>query len=118
MLLGASPAQAQNTGVGDKNKAVTKEKTKDVTEPELVSRIDPQYPADAKSEKVSGEVRLEVTIDSDGSVISVKTLKNPDARLTQAATEAVKQWKYKPALTKAGKPVQVVATVTVNFKLK
>jgi len=118
LLLGAGTAQAQNTGGGEKKKAATLEKNKDVTEPEPVSRVAPQYPADAKSEKVSGEVKLDVTIDTEGSVISVNVLTDPDARLTQSAVEAVKQWKYKPALTKAGRPVQVVTTVTVNFKLK
>jgi protein TonB len=118
MLLGTGPAQGQNAGGGEKQKAVALEKNKDVTEPVLLSKVDPKYPADAKSEKVSGEVKLEVTIDADGSVLAVKAVKDPDPRLTEAAIEAVKQWKYKPALTKAGKPIQVLATVSVNFKLK
>ena len=80
--------------------------------------MDPKYPIDAKNEKVTGEVKLEVTIDVEGSVVSVKAVKDPDPRLTEAAIAAVKQWKYKPALTKAGKPVQVLATVSVNFRLK
>jgi TonB family protein len=114
--MGATPAQEH--GGGEKQKAVVVEKNKDVTEPVLLSKVDPKYPADAKKDKVSGKVELEVTIGADGSVLAVKSLKDPDPRLAEAAIEAVKQWKYKPALTKAGKPVEVLATVTVNFKLK
>ncbi|MFN8091810.1 MAG: energy transducer TonB [Vicinamibacteria bacterium] len=39
-----------------------------------------------------------------------------DTRLGQAAVDAVKQWRYEPVV-KDGKPVDVQATVTVNFKL-
>ena len=40
-----------------------------------------------------------------------------DARLAKAALEAVGQWRYEPML-KDGKPVDVEATLTVNFKLQ
>jgi TonB family protein len=117
VVFGMASIQAQDTG-GEKQKAVRFEKNKDVTEPVLVTKVDPKYPTDAKKDKVSGEVILEVTIGTDGSVVAVKAIKDPDPRLAEAAIDAVKQWKYKPALTKAGKPIQVLATVTVNFKLK
>jgi TonB family protein len=118
VVFGMASIQAQDTGGGEKQKAVRFEKNKDVAEPMLVTKVDPKYPADAKKDKVSGEVRLEVTIGTDGSVVAAKAIKDPDPRLAEAAIDAIKQWKYKPALTKAGKPIQVLATVTVNFKLK
>jgi len=37
--------------------------------------------------------------------------------LTEAAIEAVKQWKWEPS-TLNGKPVEVIVVVTVNFKLQ
>ena len=40
-----------------------------------------------------------------------------DARLAQAALDAVKQWRYEPILVD-GKPVEFEATVTINFKLQ
>ena len=43
-------------------------------------------------------------------------LETPDAMITEAAVEAVKQWTHEPA-TKHGKPVKVRLTVTVAFKL-
>jgi hypothetical protein len=39
-----------------------------------------------------------------------------DARLAEAALDAVKQWRYEPILA-GGKPVDFKATVTVNFRL-
>ena len=45
-------------------------------------------------------------------------VKDPDPRLTKAATEAVLQWRFEPARDAQGKPVAVVYTVTVAFKLQ
>jgi len=118
LVLGASSLWAQDSGKGDKDKPVRLSKTKDVSEPVLVTKVDPKYPAGAKQDKVQGAVVLEIKIGVDGAVLDAKATKSPDPRLTEAAIGAVKQWKYKPALTKAGKPVEVLASVTVNFKLK
>ncbi len=118
LVTGVASVLAQDTGSGDKSKVIRLEINKNVSEPVLVSKVSPGYPAAAKSEKISGPVDLEVTIGTDGSVVSVKAIKSPDPRLAEAAIEAIKQWKYKPSRTKEGKAVQVIATVTVNFKLK
>jgi TonB family protein len=91
--------------VGGKIKAPTK--TKDVP---------PEYPATAQQAHVSGVVIIEATIGPDGKVIDAKVLRSVPM-LDQAALNAVKQWEYTPTLLN-GKPVPVVVTVTVNFKLK
>lgn len=118
LALGVASVLAQDSGAGEKGKAVGSAKNKDVTEPVLVSKVEPAYPPDAKNDKVIGAVVLEVTIGADGSVVEAKAVKSPDPRLAQAAIDAVKQWKFKPAQTKAGKAIQVLAHVTVNFRLK
>lgn len=118
LVVGVSSIIAQDAGKGDKDKGIQFKKNKDVSEPVLVDKINPAYPAGAKQDKVQGSVVLDITIGVDGTVLDAKASKTPDARLSEAAISAVKQWKFKPALTKAGKPVEVLATVTVNFKLK
>ncbi len=118
LALGAGPLRAQGSGKEEKDKGIHYSKAKDVTEPELVTKVNPSYPAEAKKDKVEGQVVLDLTIDTDGSVSDTKVKKSGDSRLTEAAIRAIKQWKFKPAMNKAGKPVEVVATVTVNFKLK
>jgi beta-lactamase regulating signal transducer with metallopeptidase domain len=111
------------------------------SEPKLVHRVNPVYPADAKAEKVQGIYVLDVLIGKDGAIREASvagsaptterlkelgwdrdrkgtpgTLEG-DPRLGQAAVDAVKQWRYEPIL-KNGKPVDFRATVTVNFKLQ
>jgi TonB family protein len=91
--------------VGGKIKAPSK--TKDVK---------PVYPDAAKSERIQGSVIIEAVIGAEGKVINAKVLRSI-AMLDQAALDAVKQWEFTPTLLN-GKPVPIVMTVTVNFRLQ
>jgi len=88
-------------------------------EPKLETKILPPYPPDAASQHVHGEVAMDVTLNDDGTVQDVKVIEgNP--LLDSAATEAVKQWKYRP-LTVNGKLVNkivVVITFEKNGKVR
>lgn len=86
-----------------------------VQESKILRKVIPVYPELAKRARVEFAVQLEVNVDEEGNVISVKVLKGHPL-LDQAAVDAVKQWKYSPTLLN-GEPVPVVATVTVEFKL-
>jgi TonB family protein len=96
-----------------------KDKAEDpsLVKPVLIEKVVPKYPEDAREEKVSGEVVIEAYVGADGKVLEAKAIKDPDPRLAQAALEAFKEWKFKPATVK-GKPVKAKMTVTVNFALK
>ena len=47
---------------------------------------------------------------------SLVVLRSESTILNQAAIEAVEQWKYQPVYVN-GRPIPVVTTVTVKFKL-
>lgn len=89
-----------------------------LSEPKVVEKVNPVYPEEARAEKVQGVVVLDVTVDTGGGPSDVKVTKDPDPRLSQAAVDAVKQWRFEPARTAKGDPVAVVYTVTVAFKLQ
>ena len=40
-----------------------------------------------------------------------------DRRLVEAATEAVRQWRYQPTLLN-GQPVEIITEIQVNFTLQ
>jgi protein TonB len=65
--------------------------------------------------RIEGAVELLATISKNGDITHVKVLSG-DQQLTRAATDAVKQWKYKPYLLN-GEPVEIQTQVTINFKL-
>lgn len=64
----------------------------------------PSYPAIALKMKVEGTVKLDVTIDPDGTVSDVKVVSGHQL-LVSAAVEAVKKWKYEPADAKSTQSV-------------
>jgi protein TonB len=82
------------------------------------SRKLPDYPDLARRARVEGTVILLIGIESDGRVGAVEVLRSPDPRygFDLAAIEAVKQWRYRPALL-GGRPVAVQANVMVEFTL-
>jgi len=92
----------------------------DVTNPVLIpeSKIEPEYPELARVARLEGNVILQAIIRADGSVGDVQVLRTnrPNMGFEDAAVEAVKQWRYKPA-TQNGRPVEVYFTVFVDFKL-
>lgn len=82
------------------------------------SRILPAYPDLARKARVEGTVVLEIVIGPDGTVGAVEVLESPDRRwgFHLAALEAVRRWRYQPALL-GGRPIAVHASVTVEFSL-
>jgi protein TonB len=86
-----------------------------ITAPALVSRVEPVYPPLAASAHVQGVVILEAVVDREGRVESVKVLRSIPL-LDDAATAAVRQWRYSPLLLN-GRPERFVLTVTVSFSL-
>ena len=75
------------------------------------------YPPDCKAEGIEGTVALRAAIGRDGSVLNLERINElVDARLVQAAMDAVKQWRYQPTLLN-GQPVEVLTDIEVNFKL-
>lgn len=81
----------------------------------LVTKITPRYPADAKAARIQGVVHLNALIGTDGAVEEVHLLSG-DASLVPASLDAVRQWVYRPTLLN-GKPVEVVTQIDVNFTL-
>jgi protein TonB len=81
----------------------------------LIKSVDPVYPALARKMRIQGSVELMANIGTDGSITSVKLLSG-DSVLSQAAINAVKQWKYKPYYL-GDQPVAIQTQITVKFKL-
>ena len=82
----------------------------------LVRRVEPVYPSLARQARISGTVELTGVIGVDGRIRELQVVKGPPL-LARAALEAVRQWVYEPTLLN-GKPVEVIAPITVNFLLR
>ena len=81
----------------------------------LVSKVMPVYPPLAIQTRTSGTVRFTAVISREGAVTNL-ALVSGHPLLVQAATNAVRQWRYKPTYLN-GDPVEVVTTIDVHFIL-
>jgi TonB family protein len=77
----------------------------------------PRYPMSARKGGVEGRVRLQVRLKQDGHVQVEKVVEGSEPSLVDAAIAGIKQWRGKPA-SMAGKRVDVISTVTVEFHLR
>jgi len=74
-----------------------------------------QYPAEAKKERISGVVEMQLTIAEDGSVRSPRVISG-DPLLQAGLAEQVSKWVYQP-LRVNGKPVAMTTELAIRFNL-
>jgi TonB family protein len=87
-----------------------------VSAPRALSTPDPEYSEEARKAKYQGTVVLWLIVDQSGRPQQVRVARSLGMGLDQKAIEAVKQWKFEPAM-KDGRPVAVQINVEVNFRL-
>lgn len=73
----------------------------------------PEYPVIAYKARISGMVRVEVTVAEDGSVVCIRSSDLPFG-LSASATRALRAWSFRPFVID-GHPVKAVADVLVKF---
>lgn len=90
-----------------------------VSLPVVVRRVNPTYTPEAQEQKIEGIVGMTAVVHADGHVGDVRVTSSLDAKhgLDQQATNALKQWEFKPG-TKDGQPVSVRIKVQMMFTLR
>lgn len=81
----------------------------------IITKVPPVYPPEAKAAKIQGKVVLEAVIGVDGHVENLKVVSGPK-ELQQSSLDAVRQWVYKP-YTVNGNPVEVTTDINVIYSL-
>ena len=81
----------------------------------LIQKVTPLYPPEAKQARVQGTVRMNATIDREGHIVDLDVISGHPL-LVPSALEAVRQWVYKPTLLN-GNPVEVITQIDVNYTL-
>ena len=84
--------------------------------PHPVKILPPEYPEEAPENKIDGVVHLKIIVNVDGSVSDVTVLNGPEI-FHNAATDAVLQWRFKPAEYN-GKVVPVTLLTPIRFSSK
>ena len=85
-----------------------------LSEGQLVNRVEPVYPRIAAISGIQGQVKLHAIIGRDGRIQSLNAISGHPL-LLRAAIDAVEQWRYRPYILN-GEAVEVETMITVNFK--
>jgi len=88
--------------------------TSQLSEGQLVNRVEPIYPHIATISGIQGQVKLHAIIARDGSIQSLNAISGHPL-LVHAAMDAVQQWRYRPYVLN-GETVEVETFITVNFR--
>ncbi len=85
--------------------------------PQLLKRLEPEYPPLAVAAQVQGVVILEATVNEEGTVTDVRILRSVHPLLDREADRVVRQWRYSPVVLN-DIPVPFILTVTLSFALE
>jgi len=117
-VIGGIVSSTSNLSVVPKFQPVVPQRiriSQGVTTGMLIHKVQPAYPALARSARIQGDVVLKAIIDKEGAIQDLQ-LVSGHPMLVPAAIEAVKAWRYKPYLLN-GQAVEVETTVKVIFEL-
>ncbi|MEZ4386552.1 MAG: energy transducer TonB [Candidatus Krumholzibacteriia bacterium] len=85
--------------------------------PEVVSRVNPEYPYQARERGIEGYVAVKVLVAADGSVRQLNILKaKPSGVFETAVRKALPGWRFQPGEV-GGEPVTAWVTTTLHFRL-
>jgi protein TonB len=107
---GIGPGSGGNKGGGVRHVGGT------VSAPEVLHAVDPEFSEEARKAKVSGDVQVYLWVDEHGNPTHVRVIRGMGMGLDERAVEAVKQYKFKPAMEN-GRPVTVEMYIDVTFQI-
>jgi TonB family protein len=87
-----------------------------VSAPRAIYDPNPEYSEEARKAKHQGSVVLWVIVGADGRPRDIKVARSLGMGLDQKAIEAVRRWRFEPAM-KDGRPVAVQVNIEVSFRL-
>jgi TonB family protein len=104
----AAARSAQNAGVNPASLAASLKRTR---------YVPPEFPSKALSQRLSGAVTVEYTVDANGDPRDVRVVEaTPPGVFDKAAVTAVKRWHYDPVMAN-GAPVEVPVRTSIRFEL-
>jgi protein TonB len=110
-LAGSGAGPGEEPGIGGRSGF-----RDDVSQPVLLSKIEPEYSDEARKVKLQGSVFLRIVVDERGRAESIVVTQGLGLGLDERAMEAVKKWRFKPGM-RGGRPVPTTAIIQVTFRL-
>jgi TonB family protein len=87
-----------------------------VSAPVVIHSVQAEFTPEARAADFQGNVSIQLIIDSQGNPQNVHVVRHLGMGLDEKAVEAVKQYRFKPAMYQ-GHPVAVQMVIEVDFHL-
>ena len=87
-----------------------------VSAPQIIHSVEPEFTEEARRANYQGGVSIKLIVDSQGNPQDIRVTRHLGMGLDEMALEAVKQYKFKPAMYQ-GHPVSVQIVIDVDFHL-
>jgi TonB family protein len=88
-----------------------------VSAPTVLYQPEAEFSDEARRAKYQGVVLVSLIVDAQGNPINVHVVRPLGMGLDEKAMEAVRKYKFKPAMKDGKTPVPVALTIEVNFRL-
>jgi periplasmic protein TonB len=82
----------------------------------VIYQVEPEFTERARKAKAAGVVLVNLKVDQEGRPQDVHVVRGIGNGLDKKAVEAVKQYKFKPAM-KDDKPVEEALNIEINFQI-
>lgn len=117
--LGAGTGSGVGEGRGGGFAGGTARPGSGINNPVPLRQPRPAYTSEAMRAKIQGRVELEVVVLADGTVGDVRVTRSLDKAygLDNEAMKAARQWVFRPATDRTGKPVPIVVTLELAFAI-
>jgi len=86
--------------------AFSQETNQEATKRKVTAKVPPKYPPLARQLKLSGKVRVEVTVSPDGRVKGTRII-GGNPLLAEAALDAIRMWRYETAAKETTELVEI-----------
>ncbi|UWZ82475.1 energy transducer TonB [Occallatibacter riparius] len=88
-----------------------------ISAPVAINAPEAEFSDEARRAKYQGEVMISLIVDAQGNPQNPRVVRPLGMGLDEKALEAVRKYKFKPALKDGRTPVPVMVTIAVNFRL-
>jgi protein TonB len=89
-----------------------------ISAPIAIQSVPLMYSSYARKKKISGSCLIGLIVDINGNPQDVHVIQGLEPSLDQNAIEAVKGYRFRPAMKDGSVPVPVEVAVKVDFRLK
>jgi protein TonB len=111
LLVVALQVQAEPQEKGKETPAVP---SKAASRPACIDCPPARFPPEARRAKIlEGNVLLEITVSEKGRPSDIQVLTDPGNGFAREAVDAVKHWKFKPAIAEDGRKISTRIQVNV-----